>query len=379
MSAMYSIAGAAADSVETDLVDGVDARSRHRRGRPVAVARGQRPDRSIGATRPPIRTSRWYRAPTAKSPGAESAGSHRRPGPRLGVGEIADERERVVDRQNGVDPFMQRVMDASRARGSSLGMDIDPRALIDGGLELTVVGSFSRIGHAVRRRLYAWSDPRPDALDGKTVLITGPTSGLGRAAAEAVAALGARVVLVGRTRSRLDGAPLHAHRRTRRRPIPHRGRGYGVARLCRRRGRACRNDGGVASTSWSTTPARSFLTVARPATGSKRRSPRWSSVHSRWLSGLLPSCGGPGDRGSSPYVRRHICPAPRSRRSAISHRDVLGDAALRAGEARPGRPRARVGSPARASEHERRRDQRHAPGLGRYARSWPGLCRVSRG
>lgn len=90
-----------------------------------------------------------------------------------------------------------------RLLGHALGMDIGPRALIDGGLELTVVGSFSRIGHAVRRRLYDWSDPRPDALAGKTVLVTGPTSGLGRAAAEAVAALGARVVLVGRTRSRL--------------------------------------------------------------------------------------------------------------------------------------------------------------------------------
>ena len=40
-------------------------------------------------------------------------------------------------------------------------------------------------------------------MAGRTVLVTGPTSGLGRAATEAVAALGARVVLVGRSRERL--------------------------------------------------------------------------------------------------------------------------------------------------------------------------------
>jgi NAD(P)-dependent dehydrogenase (short-subunit alcohol dehydrogenase family) len=43
----------------------------------------------------------------------------------------------------------------------------------------------------------------PDALAGRTALVTGPTSGLGRAATEALAALGARVVLVGRSRERL--------------------------------------------------------------------------------------------------------------------------------------------------------------------------------
>ena len=40
-------------------------------------------------------------------------------------------------------------------------------------------------------------------MTGRTVLITGPTSGLGRAATEALAALGARVVLVGRSPERL--------------------------------------------------------------------------------------------------------------------------------------------------------------------------------
>jgi len=80
---------------------------------------------------------------------------------------------------------------------------VDPRAVIDDLLEVTVVGSFSRIGFVVRGALFDWSRSAPGALDGKTVLITGPTSGLGRQAAEEVAALGARVVLVGRSEERL--------------------------------------------------------------------------------------------------------------------------------------------------------------------------------
>jgi NAD(P)-dependent dehydrogenase (short-subunit alcohol dehydrogenase family) len=80
---------------------------------------------------------------------------------------------------------------------------MDVRSVVDAGLELSIVGSFSRIGIAARRRLFGWSAPAPDALRGRSVLITGPTSGLGRAAAEALARLGARVMLVGRSRERL--------------------------------------------------------------------------------------------------------------------------------------------------------------------------------
>jgi NAD(P)-dependent dehydrogenase (short-subunit alcohol dehydrogenase family) len=73
------------------------------------------------------------------------------------------------------------------------------RDLVDALLELSIVGSFSRPGFVVRRWLYGWDDPAPDALAGRTVLITGPTSGLGRATTDELAALGARIVLVGRT------------------------------------------------------------------------------------------------------------------------------------------------------------------------------------
>ena len=75
--------------------------------------------------------------------------------------------------------------------------------LVDDAIEISVVGSFSRIGYAVRRRLFGWAPADPDSLSGRTVLVTGPTSGLGRAATEALAALGARVILVGRRPDRL--------------------------------------------------------------------------------------------------------------------------------------------------------------------------------
>lgn len=76
--------------------------------------------------------------------------------------------------------------------------------LLDALLELTIVGSFSRFGYRVRREIYGWADPARDALAGRTVLITGPTSGLGRATTDVMAELGARIVLVSRSQERLD-------------------------------------------------------------------------------------------------------------------------------------------------------------------------------
>jgi dehydrogenase/reductase SDR family member 12 len=81
---------------------------------------------------------------------------------------------------------------------------VNPRAIADGALELSVLGSFSRIGPAVRGRLYGWRRPPAGALRGKTALVTGPTSGLGRETARKLADLGARVVLVGRSQHRLE-------------------------------------------------------------------------------------------------------------------------------------------------------------------------------
>jgi NAD(P)-dependent dehydrogenase (short-subunit alcohol dehydrogenase family) len=77
------------------------------------------------------------------------------------------------------------------------------RSIVDDALEISVVGSFTSVGFELRRRLFGWSDPLPDALAGRSVVLTGPTSGLGRAAADALAALGASLVLVGRSEERL--------------------------------------------------------------------------------------------------------------------------------------------------------------------------------
>lgn len=80
---------------------------------------------------------------------------------------------------------------------------MDPRNLIDDALELTVVGSFGRPGLVLRKRLFGWGSPEPNCLADRTALVTGCTSGLGRATTEALAALGARVVLAGRSADRL--------------------------------------------------------------------------------------------------------------------------------------------------------------------------------
>jgi len=77
------------------------------------------------------------------------------------------------------------------------------RAIADQILELTVFASFTRIGYAARRRMFGWEDPTPGALAGRAALVTGPTSGLGRATTDELAALGARVILVGRSEERL--------------------------------------------------------------------------------------------------------------------------------------------------------------------------------
>jgi len=72
--------------------------------------------------------------------------------------------------------------------------------VVDGLLEATVVGSFSSIGSEVRSRLAGWTDP--PSMEGKVVLVTGATSGLGLATAIGVARLGATVCFVARSPER---------------------------------------------------------------------------------------------------------------------------------------------------------------------------------
>jgi len=77
---------------------------------------------------------------------------------------------------------------------------IDVRALLDTAMEATVVPSFSKLGIAARERLYeGWEDLDDLDLSGRTVLVTGANSGLGKAIATRCAGLGARVVMLVRS------------------------------------------------------------------------------------------------------------------------------------------------------------------------------------
>lgn len=93
------------------------------------------------------------------------------------------------------------------------------RNLIDSALDRTVVPGYSKLGYLVRRTWWD-DDPRPDALVGRRVVVTGANSGLGKATARGVAALGATVHLVVRDEKKgkaaldevqhaLPGASLH--------------------------------------------------------------------------------------------------------------------------------------------------------------------------
>jgi dehydrogenase/reductase SDR family member 12 len=73
---------------------------------------------------------------------------------------------------------------------------------VDGLLEATIFGSFSRVGIVARRHLWAWGEP--PRIDGRLLVVTGASSGIGRAAAIALARLGADVHLIGRDRERLE-------------------------------------------------------------------------------------------------------------------------------------------------------------------------------
>jgi dehydrogenase/reductase SDR family protein 12 len=74
---------------------------------------------------------------------------------------------------------------------------------IDSALEASLAGGFSRLGYHVRSRLLPeFAAAPPPVLTGRTVLITGATSGIGLAAASRLAALGASVHFLARSRDR---------------------------------------------------------------------------------------------------------------------------------------------------------------------------------
>lgn len=70
-------------------------------------------------------------------------------------------------------------------------------------LDFTVVPGFSKIGYLVRKKLGGWSEISEFDLTGKTVVITGPTSGLGLEVVRLLAPTGVKLILVGRNPQKL--------------------------------------------------------------------------------------------------------------------------------------------------------------------------------
>ncbi len=83
---------------------------------------------------------------------------------------------------------------------------VDVSRLIDAALEAPILPSFSRVGYAVRSRTEHWSKLDEANLTGRTVVVTGATSGLGLVLCAQLARCGAHVVLWGRDRAKTDRA-----------------------------------------------------------------------------------------------------------------------------------------------------------------------------
>jgi dehydrogenase/reductase SDR family protein 12 len=79
-------------------------------------------------------------------------------------------------------------------------------SLLDDVLDRTVIAGYTNVGYRVRRR--GWSASELQRMKGKVVLVTGASSGLGLAAAEGFARLGATVWLVVRSQERGEQARM---------------------------------------------------------------------------------------------------------------------------------------------------------------------------
>ena len=74
---------------------------------------------------------------------------------------------------------------------------------LDALLEASLIGSFSRVGYLARRATQAWRDlPR---VEGEVIVVTGGSSGIGRAVALALGRLGADLWVLGRDTGRTEG------------------------------------------------------------------------------------------------------------------------------------------------------------------------------
>ena len=78
-------------------------------------------------------------------------------------------------------------------------------SLVDTALDRTIAPGYGNVGLAIRSRLPGWPAD-PPRMDGQVVLITGAASGIGLAAGQGFARLGATVLAVGRNQQRADDA-----------------------------------------------------------------------------------------------------------------------------------------------------------------------------
>lgn len=83
-------------------------------------------------------------------------------------------------------------------------------SVVDKALEGSIAGSFSAVGHHIRRTMAQDSDdwaPLPaNCMEGKSVVLTGGTSGLGEVTTLALARLGAHVTMVARNAAKAERA-----------------------------------------------------------------------------------------------------------------------------------------------------------------------------
>ena len=80
------------------------------------------------------------------------------------------------------------------------------RRITDAVIEGTVVPSFTKLGYVARSRLFDWTALSSYDLTDRTIVLTGGTPGLGYAAAEEFARLGATLVLVARDPDKTERA-----------------------------------------------------------------------------------------------------------------------------------------------------------------------------